>query len=168
MSTIIHTSAGDLPEIAPPFAMFGGASPSEERLDPSTALRPRQRPTHERLRSRPRARCRSHRRNDTSTGGHLRERRAGRGSLAVQAHADVELPTSQVRPTSLFILTIAASGERKTTADGYALQGVRERERELRELSKAEMQEYRNRTEVYDQRAPPRLRAREADAQWPR
>src|SRR5689334_965335 len=34
--------------------------------------------------------------------------------LAVQGHANVELPTRQVRPTSCFLVTVAATGERKT------------------------------------------------------
>jgi hypothetical protein len=55
------------------------------------------------------------------------------GALAVQAHADVELPTGQRRPTSLFVLSIAASGERKSTVDGRALWPVRKREAALRE-----------------------------------
>ena len=36
---------------------------------------------------------------------------------AAQAHADVALPYGQPRPLSLFLLTIAGSGDRKTTAD---------------------------------------------------
>jgi hypothetical protein len=38
-------------------------------------------------------------------------------SLAIQAHADVVLPaTGRARPLSLFVTTVAASGERKSAA----------------------------------------------------
>jgi hypothetical protein len=54
-------------------------------------------------------------------------------ALAAQAHADVELPYGQSRPLSLFFVTVAASGDRKSTADNEALRPIRERERALRE-----------------------------------
>lgn len=38
-------------------------------------------------------------------------------SIASQGHVDVELPTGQVRPVSLSVLTVADSGERKTATD---------------------------------------------------
>ena len=42
-------------------------------------------------------------------------------TLAVQAHADVVLPTGQSKPLSCYFVTVAASGERKTACDGEAL-----------------------------------------------
>jgi hypothetical protein len=64
-------------------------------------------------------------------------------SLAVQAHADVEIPaTGHVKPASLFIISVAASGERKSAADGEALYPVRKREKALREAYAAEVPEY--------------------------
>ena len=63
-------------------------------------------------------------------------------ALVVQAHADVVLPTGQARPTSLFLLTIAGSGDRKSAVDGLALQPVYAREQELREAHKTEMANY--------------------------
>jgi hypothetical protein len=53
--------------------------------------------------------------------------------LASQAHADVELPTGEIKPLSLFLVTIAPSGERKTSTDSLALVPVRERETSLRQ-----------------------------------
>ena len=53
-------------------------------------------------------------------------------SLAVQGHADVELPTGHARPSSEFFVTIAASGERKSTSDAEALWPVRKFEEVLR------------------------------------
>ncbi len=49
-------------------------------------------------------------------------------SLAAQAHADVEIDGRQ-EPLSLFAMTIAESGERKSAADRWALQPHREFER---------------------------------------
>ena len=47
-------------------------------------------------------------------------------TLAVQAHADVILPMGSKRPTSCFFITVAASGERKTSCDDLALRPVRD------------------------------------------
>lgn len=55
----------------------------------------------------------------------------GAAALAVQGHADVDVPGAGRRPVSLFLVTVAASGERKTSVDNLALRAVREREREL-------------------------------------
>jgi hypothetical protein len=52
-------------------------------------------------------------------------------TLAVQGHADVVLPCGGTRPISNFFVTIARSGERKSTADSKALSPIREREKEL-------------------------------------
>jgi len=57
-------------------------------------------------------------------------------SLAAQALADVRLPYGQPRPLSLFCLTIASSGDRKTSADSEAMAPVRMREKQLREVFK--------------------------------
>src|SRR5271170_8319176 len=54
-------------------------------------------------------------------------------SLACQALADVRLPYGQTRPLSLFALTIAASGDRKSSADREAMIPVRMREQKLAE-----------------------------------
>jgi hypothetical protein len=54
-------------------------------------------------------------------------------SLAACAHADVMLPYGQTRPLALFLLTVAASGDRKSTADNEALWPIHKRERTLRE-----------------------------------
>jgi hypothetical protein len=54
-------------------------------------------------------------------------------ALAAQAHADVMLPYGQTRPLSLFFVTVAASGDRKSTADNEALWPIRKREKKLKE-----------------------------------
>ena len=45
-------------------------------------------------------------------------------ALAAQAHADVVLPFGQTRPLSLFLVTIAGSGDRKSSADNEALRPI--------------------------------------------
>jgi hypothetical protein len=54
-------------------------------------------------------------------------------SLAAQAIADVRLPYGQVRPVSLYIVTVARSGDRKSTSDNEAMMPVRMREAQLRD-----------------------------------
>jgi hypothetical protein len=53
--------------------------------------------------------------------------------LAAQVHADVMLPYGQKRPLSLFLATVAASGDRKSTADNEALWPIRKYEQALKE-----------------------------------
>jgi hypothetical protein len=65
-------------------------------------------------------------------------------TLAVQGHADVELPTRQVKPLTNFYLTIAETGERKTAVDMEALWAVRKREAGLRENHEVLRLDYHN------------------------
>jgi hypothetical protein len=53
-------------------------------------------------------------------------------SLAAQRLADIRLPFGQTRPLSLFFVTVAGSGERKSTADNEALIPVRMHEKNLK------------------------------------
>lgn len=64
-------------------------------------------------------------------------------ALAVQAHADVKLPFGQIRPTSLDFVTVAASGDRKSSADNEALWPIRQREKVLREHYEDDMKAWR-------------------------
>lgn len=59
-------------------------------------------------------------------------------SLAAQRLADVRLPFGQTRPLSLFLVTVAASGDRKSTADTEALRPVRMHETNLKKEYAAE------------------------------
>lgn len=55
-------------------------------------------------------------------------------SLAAQLHADVTLPVpGSVRPLSLFLVSVAGTGERKSAANGEAMRPVRRHEARLRE-----------------------------------
>jgi hypothetical protein len=53
-------------------------------------------------------------------------------TLAVQGHADIELPIGQSRPLSAFFMTIATTGERKSSCDAEALKPVNNKEETLR------------------------------------
>jgi hypothetical protein len=53
-------------------------------------------------------------------------------ALAVQPYVDIRLPTDEVVPTSLFMISCGDSGERKSSLDKLALFPVREREAYLR------------------------------------
>lgn len=63
-------------------------------------------------------------------------------SLAAQVHADVRLPYGQKRPLSLFFVTVAASGDRKSTADNEALWPIRKYEQALKEKYDSQRQSW--------------------------
>ena len=65
-------------------------------------------------------------------------------SLAAQGRADALLPIGQGKrtPLSLYLLTVLESGERKSTADSFALKPVRDYERELAEAEAGERMAY--------------------------
>jgi hypothetical protein len=65
----------------------------------------------------------------------------GCAALAAQPHANVQT-LGGVRPISLFMLTIAESGERKTAADSLASTSVNDRRMTLQTLYKAALREY--------------------------
>jgi hypothetical protein len=71
-------------------------------------------------------------------------------TLAVQAHADVELPIGQTRPISNFFVSLAVSGERKTSADKEAMRSVRKYETELRNQFDIDHPSYVNDQRAYD------------------
>lgn len=66
----------------------------------------------------------------------------GAAALAVQAHADVVLPHGQTVPTSLYLVTIAESGDRKSAADDLAMAAVREAEAAGQEARRAAWADY--------------------------
>ena len=74
----------------------------------------------------------------------------GSVSLAVSAHIDIEVPTGEVKPASLFLCPIAESGERKTSVDGYAFAAQQRWEQKLRINQAAELEVYRVRHAAWD------------------
>lgn len=69
-------------------------------------------------------------------------------ALATQGHRDAETLNSTA-PASLFLLTIAESGERKSTADRLAMQGVRDFEADLRTEYGMEQELWRDTHEIW-------------------
>ena len=64
-------------------------------------------------------------------------------SLAVQGFADVET-LGGLRPVSLFLVTIARSGERKSTCDALLMAALRDHEREQATVQRDAMESWRN------------------------
>ncbi|MBW7851696.1 MAG: DUF3987 domain-containing protein [Rhodospirillales bacterium] len=60
-------------------------------------------------------------------------------ALALQGHADVVLPTHAVRPLSQNLISIAASGERKSTVDDLATRPIKVYQDRLRDQYAADM-----------------------------
>lgn len=85
----------------------------------------------------------------------------GAASLGVQAHADVET-LAGTSPTSLYLLTVAQSGERKSSCDKLALAAVREFEHEALRSHRAGMRRFERAREIYDAQEKALLRASDA------
>jgi hypothetical protein len=54
-------------------------------------------------------------------------------ALAVQGHVDVVLPIGETKPVSLYLITVAESGERKDACDRVVMRPVMERQMTLRD-----------------------------------
>lgn len=65
-------------------------------------------------------------------------------NLAVQGHADIMLPIGQVRPISCYFLTIAESGERKSSCDNEVLKVIEDHEAKLKEQYSLDMESWQN------------------------
>lgn len=65
-------------------------------------------------------------------------------SAAAQVHADVRRALKLESATGLYLLTIADSGERKTTCDGFFTRVIRDWEAEQAEAGKPELKQYRD------------------------
>ena len=63
-------------------------------------------------------------------------------SLALQAHIDVRRAEKLQSPASAYFLTIADSGDRKTTCDSYFMKAIRDYEAEQAELAKPDLRKY--------------------------
>ena len=71
-------------------------------------------------------------------------------ALAVQAHADVVIPGAGRRPVSLDLISIAGTGERKTSTDNLALEAVRDYE-QIQELQyDADYETYRRASAAWE------------------
>jgi len=63
-------------------------------------------------------------------------------SVAIQAHHDVKRAERLTGPSSLFLLTIAESGERKSTADSFFMQAIKDYEKSERQKAEPLIQQY--------------------------
>lgn len=85
-------------------------------------------------------------------------------ALAVQAHADVIHPALKYRSVlSLYFVTVAKTGERKTAADRFALEPIRLREADLYELHVREHQNYLDARAAYDKGRELALKSKDAN-----
>jgi hypothetical protein len=71
-------------------------------------------------------------------------------TLCIQGLKDIQLPTGQVKPLSCFFLSVAATGERKSSCDLFALDPVRRHEEKMRAGYSQEHQDWLNRKDVHD------------------
>ena len=71
-------------------------------------------------------------------------------SLAVQAHADVKRAEKLSGPVGLFLLTIADSGERKSTCDGFFMQAIHGYEANQAEVAKPVIKDHRASLEAWE------------------
>lgn len=69
-------------------------------------------------------------------------------AMAAQPHGNVQR-AGQLIPLSLFALTVAESGDRKSAADRLALQAHQQHQRELLEQYKSDAKEYRDQRDAY-------------------
>jgi putative DNA primase/helicase len=71
-------------------------------------------------------------------------------SIAAQAHVDVARAEKLVGPVSLYMLSVAESGERKSTCDGHFTKTIHDYDREQAELSKMEIAKYEAEKAAWD------------------
>jgi hypothetical protein len=71
-------------------------------------------------------------------------------ALVCQARYNVMLPTRRAVPTSLFLFSVAQSGDRKTTGDSHALKPIADRERELKDEAAHLDAKYQNELAAYE------------------
>ena len=71
-------------------------------------------------------------------------------SVAIQAHSDVKRAEMLAGPVSLFLLTIADSGERKSTCDEFFTTAIRDYQDEQAEATKPEIAAHRAALAVWE------------------
>lgn len=65
-------------------------------------------------------------------------------NLTVQGHVNIMMPFGETKPISCFFLTIAESGERKTSCDNAILKTLKDYEEELRKQHNIDLQAWEN------------------------
>lgn len=84
-------------------------------------------------------------------------------AFASMPHVDVERLDGSPGPISLFLVTIAASGERKSSADSLAVAAIVERERDLHQAHAADAQDHLVRLTAWDEAEKKILKAAKGD-----
>jgi hypothetical protein len=80
-------------------------------------------------------------------------------ALAVQGHANVVLPIGETKPASLYLITIAESGERKDSCDRHAMRPIAQRQITLREQHGVEYPVWLDEKPIWDKLRDKALRA---------
>lgn len=73
-------------------------------------------------------------------------------SLALQGVIDVEIPTGKVSPVSLMGLTIAESGERKSSVENLFTKGIKSFQKENIECYQTQFREYQIQLELHEKK----------------
>lgn len=73
----------------------------------------------------------------------------GAMSTACQGQIDVEMPTGHRRPTSLMLLTIAESGERKTTTQNYFFEEIYKKNNLAQSENQKEQYDYKSELQIW-------------------
>jgi hypothetical protein len=71
-------------------------------------------------------------------------------SVALQGLIDIELPIGKISPVSIMGLTIADSGERKSTVEKLCMEAVRDHQRKQENLHREKLIRYRIDKEIFD------------------
>jgi hypothetical protein len=74
----------------------------------------------------------------------------GACAIVAQTRIEIEMPTGEVVPSSLYLFTVAASGDRKSSCDKRALGPIYRREKELREGFEEKQQSFTVAKAAYD------------------
>jgi len=74
-------------------------------------------------------------------------------SLVIQSHYDMERTEKLVGPVGLFLLSIADSGERKSSCDGYFTKAIRDYEAQQMEGARPLLKDYRADLEAWEAKA---------------
>lgn len=74
----------------------------------------------------------------------------GACAIVAQTRIVIEMPTGEIIPSSLFLFTVAASGDRKSSCDKKALGPVYAREKELRQGFETRQQQFTVAKAAYD------------------
>jgi hypothetical protein len=84
-------------------------------------------------------------------------------TLAVQGHANVQLPMGHAKPVSSYFISVAPTGERKSAVDTEALAPVRKREATLREAFAGQRLEFENEETAWKKARDEHVKAAKGD-----